>query len=309
MIVLCALGHQGTAAAKSCAELDGEMTTLARRQDVERARRIVEEAATTASCVGAALDLLGRRAAFVLYAKAYVAGVAETERENLLEQALKLGRPWQVVAAAADLARTGKRHAKAAQLYQEALDDIRNERLNPAAPSTEVIAGLIKKAEAASLLAPEHVRRIDRSGAPGGLACLTFRGFTVRKTAVPVEFEYDEPGLKKSGADAFTAKGRGAAEDLFSFLTRQGAPAMHLIGHTDPIGGDAYNQKLSERRAAAVRDFLIAKGYKGDIRTSGKGKTEPFEPDDPQGYTTTERHQLDRRVELDRQDAASCTGG
>ena len=50
-----------------------------------------------------------------------------------------------------------------------------------------------------------------------------------------------------------------------------------VTGHTDPIGTQQYNQKLSERRADAVRDYLVSKGVPRDrIETLGMGKTQPI---------------------------------
>jgi OOP family OmpA-OmpF porin len=50
-----------------------------------------------------------------------------------------------------------------------------------------------------------------------------------------------------------------------------------VTGHTDPIGTQAYNQKLSERRADAVRNYLVSKGVAKDkIETLGMGKTQPI---------------------------------
>ena len=49
-----------------------------------------------------------------------------------------------------------------------------------------------------------------------------------------------------------------------------------IEGHTDSIGGDAYNKKLSERRAEAVKRYLVRQGIDaGRIRTVGHGKTKP----------------------------------
>jgi OOP family OmpA-OmpF porin len=49
-----------------------------------------------------------------------------------------------------------------------------------------------------------------------------------------------------------------------------------VTGHTDLIGSDAYNQKLSERRANAVRKYLAAHGIDATrIKSEGKGKNEP----------------------------------
>ena len=49
-----------------------------------------------------------------------------------------------------------------------------------------------------------------------------------------------------------------------------------VVGHTDRIGGDAYNQKLSEKRAAAVKEYLVAKGIEANrVYTEGKGEKQP----------------------------------
>lgn len=48
------------------------------------------------------------------------------------------------------------------------------------------------------------------------------------------------------------------------------------IGHTDSVGTDAYNQKLSERRANAVKDYLVSQGIEPSrIYTEGKGESQP----------------------------------
>ena len=52
--------------------------------------------------------------------------------------------------------------------------------------------------------------------------------------------------------------------------------SMTIVGYTDPLGPDAYNQKLSEQRAAAVRDYLVSKGMSSSvIQTEGRGKSQP----------------------------------
>jgi len=71
---------------------------------------------------------------------------------------------------------------------------------------------------------------------------------------------------------------------------------LHLAveGHTDSIGTDEYNRRLSEQRAGAVRDYLVAQGISSDaITASGFGKTEPVASND-----TPEGRQQNRRVEL-----------
>ncbi|HTT22726.1 MAG TPA: OmpA family protein [Candidatus Sulfotelmatobacter sp.] len=73
-------------------------------------------------------------------------------------------------------------------------------------------------------------------------------------------------------------------------------PSLHVSveGHTDSVGGDDYNQSLSELRAQAVRDYFIQQGISsGSIEAHGYGKTAPIASND-----TPEGRQQNRRVEL-----------
>jgi outer membrane protein OmpA-like peptidoglycan-associated protein len=69
---------------------------------------------------------------------------------------------------------------------------------------------------------------------------------------------------------------------------------LAVEGHTDSVGGDEYNRRLSEQRADAVRDYLVQQGINADaITASGFGKSEPVASND-----TPEGRQQNRRVEL-----------
>src|ERR1041385_6923542 len=69
---------------------------------------------------------------------------------------------------------------------------------------------------------------------------------------------------------------------------------LEVEGHTDSVGSDEYNQKLSEQRAGAVRDYLVQQGISADsIVSRGMGKTQPVATND-----TPEGRQQNRRVEL-----------
>lgn len=73
-------------------------------------------------------------------------------------------------------------------------------------------------------------------------------------------------------------------------------PSLHLQveGHTDSVGSDEYNQQLSEKRAGAVRDYLIQQGISTDaIEARGFGKTDPIASNE-----TAEGRQQNRRVEM-----------
>jgi OOP family OmpA-OmpF porin len=67
------------------------------------------------------------------------------------------------------------------------------------------------------------------------------------------------------------------------------------IGHTDSIGSNAYNQKLSLRRASAVKAYLVSKGIEANrIYTEGKGETQPVADN-----RTKEGRAKNRRVEIE----------
>ena len=69
---------------------------------------------------------------------------------------------------------------------------------------------------------------------------------------------------------------------------------LEVEGHTDSTGSDEYNQKLSENRAGAVRDYLASQNVPADsISAHGFGKTRPVAPND-----TAENRQKNRRVEI-----------
>ena len=56
-----------------------------------------------------------------------------------------------------------------------------------------------------------------------------------------------------------------------------------IVGHTDAVGDDGYNQALSERRARATADYLASQGIARDrLRTSGRGEMEPIANADDQ---------------------------
>ena len=70
--------------------------------------------------------------------------------------------------------------------------------------------------------------------------------------------------------------------------------SLQIEGHTDSVGGDEFNQQLSERRADSVRDFLAEQGVApSTITAHGFGKTQPVASND-----TAEGRQRNRRVEL-----------
>ena len=83
-------------------------------------------------------------------------------------------------------------------------------------------------------------------------------------------FDFDKAVLKPEGQAAIDREVISRLKDVTKL------ELVLVTGHTDRIGSQAYNQKLSERRANAVRDYLVSKGVARDkIETLGMGKTQP----------------------------------
>src|SRR5690606_13331894 len=83
-----------------------------------------------------------------------------------------------------------------------------------------------------------------------------------------VLFDFDRATLRPE-ADAIL-------EPLLAMLQADPAMSIDIEGHTDWIGSDAYNQGLSQRRAQAVVDWLVARGVdRARISAVGRGESEP----------------------------------
>lgn len=81
-------------------------------------------------------------------------------------------------------------------------------------------------------------------------------------------FDFDKAVLKKEG--------KAKLDDLTGKLQGVNLEVIIAVGHTDSVGTDAYNQKLSIRRAEAVKAYLLSKGIEANrVYTEGKGEKQP----------------------------------
>ena len=110
-------------------------------------------------------------------------------------------------------------------------------------------------------------------------------------------FAFGRSEIKPEGRDALDKFAKELVSTRFEIVT--------VEGHTDRIGSEAYNQKLSERRAEAVRSYLVTSGVDANkVRAIGKGKSSPVtKPGDCEGTKRTAKLitclQPDRRVEVE----------
>ena len=98
--------------------------------------------------------------------------------------------------------------------------------------------------------------------------------------------------------------GKAKLDELVSKAKAIKLEVILAVGHTDRIGGDAYNQKLSEKRAAAVKEYLVSKGIEANrVYTEGKGEKQPVTGDKCKGNAKTKALidclQPDRRVDIE----------
>ena len=100
-------------------------------------------------------------------------------------------------------------------------------------------------------------------------------------------FDFDKAVLKPDG--------KAKLEDMASKLDGINLEVIIAAGHTDSIGTDTYNQKLSVRRAEAVKAFLISKGIEANrVYIEGKGEKQPVADN-----KTAEGRAKNRRVEIE----------
>ncbi|KRD25619.1 MULTISPECIES: outer membrane protein OmpA [Acidovorax] len=100
-------------------------------------------------------------------------------------------------------------------------------------------------------------------------------------------FDFDKSVLKPEG--------KAKLDDLVSKVKDINLEVIIAVGHTDSVGSDAYNQKLSVRRSEAVKAYLVSKGIeKNRVYTEGKGEKQPVADN-----KTAEGRAKNRRVEIE----------
>ena len=100
-------------------------------------------------------------------------------------------------------------------------------------------------------------------------------------------FDFDKAVLKPEG--------KAKLDDLVGKIQGINLEVIIAVGHTDSVGTDAYNQRLSVRRAEAVKAYLVSKGIERNrVYTEGKGEKQPVADN-----RTSEGRAKNRRVEIE----------
>jgi OOP family OmpA-OmpF porin len=101
-----------------------------------------------------------------------------------------------------------------------------------------------------------------------------------------VHFDFDKATLKPEA--------KAVLDEAAALLAKHERVVVEVAGHTDSTGSEAYNQKLSERRANAVQDYLVSKGVRASrLSAKGYGESMPVASND-----TKAGRAENRRVEL-----------
>ena len=196
------------------------------------------------------------------------AEIAQAKSESERVKALNLAQD-AVASSAASQADAKSARADAAQSKGEAA----NERANSA--NAKMQAENEKAALRAQLFAQFNLILQTRD---------TARGLIVNMSDV----------LFQTGSNKLRPQVREKLSKLAGIVLAYPGLKLEMEGHTDNIGGDTYNQTLSEGRAQAVRDYLVSQGVvSGSIVSRGFGKTKPIDTND-----SNEGRQKNRRVEM-----------
>lgn len=100
-------------------------------------------------------------------------------------------------------------------------------------------------------------------------------------------FDFDKSVLKPAG--------KAKLDDLIGKVKGINLEVIIAVGHTDSVGSDAYNQKLSIKRSEAVKAYLVSKGIeKNRVYTEGKGEKQPVADN-----KTKDGRSKNRRVEIE----------
>ncbi len=119
-------------------------------------------------------------------------------------------------------------------------------------------------------------------------------GAVVERVGEGIQVTFESGLLFDFDSDRVRAEAAQNLRNLAASLDKYPNTDLLIVGHTDSVGSDSYNQSLSERRARATATYLSAQGVARErLRTSGRGEAEPVTSN-----STDAGRQKNRRVEV-----------
>lgn len=208
--------------------------------------------------------------------------------------ALTLGSP---LAAAAENAVEGYVNAKGNSVWKTGSGECLRTRYQDTTEFREDCGYKLVVEKAAVVESTETGTAVTVGGAAGVIRdgqVVARSGVVIQQVVVNnVHFAFDSDKLSREYRDALDA----ASDALKPHrpLLRQGLAQLNVIGHTDSVGSAEYNQKLSERRAQTVADYLVIQDPTREafVVPMGRGEKEPLASND-----TEEGRAQNRRVVL-----------
>jgi outer membrane protein OmpA-like peptidoglycan-associated protein len=119
-------------------------------------------------------------------------------------------------------------------------------------------------------------------------------GATVERVGEGILVTFESGILYDFDSDALRSSARQNLRNLSNSLQKYPRTNVLLVGHTDAVGSDMYNEGLSQRRASTAASFLRSQGVPGSrVEATGRGEIEPVSSND-----TEDGRQQNRRVEV-----------
>jgi outer membrane protein OmpA-like peptidoglycan-associated protein len=120
------------------------------------------------------------------------------------------------------------------------------------------------------------------------------KGATVERVGEGIQVTFASGLLFDFDSDQLRGEARTNLSELAKSLDKYPNTQLVIVGHTDSVGTDSYNQTLSERRSYAAATYLATQGVdRGRLRAVGRGETEPVTSND-----SDSGRQRNRRVEV-----------
>jgi len=155
--------------------------------------------------------------------------------------------------------------------------------------------GAITEKAAAPMPKAETVKPAPEAVVPPAPAAVAPAPAVVAAPAVASKVTYAADAFFDFDKSVIKPEGKAKLNDLADKVKAINLEVIIAVGHTDSVGSDAYNQKLSMRRSQAVKAYLVSKGIdKTRIYTEGKGEKQPVADN-----KTKEGRAKNRRVEIE----------
>ena len=163
----------------------------------------------------------------------------------------------------------------------------RDANWTPATAAPGCDGAIVPRAAPAPAAAPAAAPVAPRAAAPAPVVAPPATVATKVTYAADAFFDFNKSVIK--------AEGKAKLDDLVGKIKGINLEVIIAVGHTDAVGADAYNQKLSVRRSEAVKAYLVTKGIeKNRVYTEGKGEKQPVADN-----KTAEGRAKNRRVEIE----------